>query len=144
MNTAPFVAILIVLIIIILFICSTDSINKKDLDSTIFADWWRGSQEFVDQAGLKYMFIQFESAGDNKYSGYITAGDDEGMIFNGPISIKLSKINSDKKYKGKYNLHILAGELPFPEDSILVIDRANCSFSVYKDDTLYGHFTPQR
>jgi hypothetical protein len=126
-------------ILVILFIYTIGSIQSADLDKKILSDWWHGSPDFIKQAGLTYMFINFEPVESNKYNGYITAGDDEGMIYNNPIKISLNHTTSDSKYKGKYILNVIEGETPFPQESTLIVDRTNSSFSVYKDDILYGH-----
>jgi hypothetical protein len=133
---APFIGIIIIIILIAIWYFMDDKISQKDLDRKMLNGWWVGSQEFCKESGLDYMFLQLDIQKD--ITGYIIAGDSEGMVYNNPIKILLKFIKS-ADFKGNYNFTAV-GESPFPENSVLILDRTNCSLSIFKDDVLYGFF----
>lgn len=126
-----FVALIIIIIIILIY---NNCINPNDLDNKILKGWWYASDEFCKSSGISYLFLNFDY-GDS----YIVSGDDKGIIYNTPISISI-KNKKNTTARGTYIINIDSpdeAELPFPDKSIMVLDRTNTSMTIYKDDMLY-------
>ena len=158
---------LICLIILIYNFRPDESLSKSDLDFELLKGWWSAPKDFCDQSEINYMFLQCEPKWNgNKIIiyGYVIAGDNEGLLYNTPIKIELISETlkfslssaADDKFKGKYLIKIDDSDdcessdvnqseknknEVFPDGSKLIIDRAESSISIYKDDILYGYFT---
>jgi len=142
MNKLIFLFIAIA-ILLIWYTCPI-KINQTELDSKIINGWWIGSESFLDQAGLKYMFINLESTinGANlDIVGFLIAGDNEGILYNTPVTMKLNYKEQIDNIKATYIISLGGKEekLPFSNDSSLVLDRANATLSIYKNNILYVH-----
>jgi hypothetical protein len=125
-----FVVLSIIIIIILIWF------KQNELDPEIINGWWYTSQDFNEKSGLEYMFMNFTKISDN-YSCYIIAGDESGLIYNTPFKMKLTMKNNEK-IKAKYNITLESEEdLPF-NNSELVLDRTNCTISIFKDNVLFA------
>jgi hypothetical protein len=131
----------IVLIVLLIWFTLPNTINQTELDSKIVDGWWIGSSDFLQQADLKYLFMNFETTIDGSSLntfGYVIAGDDEGILYNTPVKMNLTYGTQTDDMKGVYNISLESTEkLPFPNNSTLILDRSKSSLSVYKDSILY-------